>query len=187
MVYVGIGFILLLIIVPVLAILPSAKQKEQMAKRQRAMAQGIGVDLTRTEDPDPDPEKYLSNTGKPLERKISVAAYRIQRQQPDNWRRSVFPEWEIERVASQQSDDPGFGWRWVKEPQETTPNELTEFIRSNIPGFANDVVRIEEKKSIISIYWNEVGEEQEAIDFLKSCAAIDVTPLDSDEGSGNDI
>ena len=115
MAYVIIVIILLIIIGPILAVLPSKRQKDQMQKRQTAMKAGISVNLTRIDDPDPDPEKYLSNTGKPLERVMALIAYRLPRLRPGQ-RRQVAYDWALERklnqaVGSHNADLPS-GWCW---------------------------------------------------------------------------
>ena len=59
MIYLIIGFALLLIIAPIFAILPSARQKEQMNMRRKAMAEGVSVELTSIQDPVPNQDKYI--------------------------------------------------------------------------------------------------------------------------------
>ncbi len=176
MTYIIIGFVLLLIIAPIVAIMPSTRQKAQMAKRTEAMAKDIRVDLTQIDDPDPNPGDYVSNTGKPLERRCPVAAYRIPRRRPRDWRQVPSTDWAVDRVAAENNQNPVRGWRWDGQPGKNISNELNEFIVSNLGVLPNDVMRVEEKKFLISVYWKEVGEVQETIDFLTGCAETNSLP-----------
>ena len=187
MAYIIIGFILLLIIAPIIAILPSARQKAMMAKRTEAMAKNIRIDLTQIEDPDPNPEDYISNTGKPLDRKCAVAAYRIPRTRSGNWRQLPSIDWAVNRVRAESNEDPVKGWRWERQPDKKTSNDLNEFIVSNLTGLPNDVMRVEEKKFLISVYWKETGEVQETIDFLTGCAEINILPTTTDDSPNTDL
>ena len=212
MAYVIIVIILLIIIGPILAVLPSKRQKDQMQKRQTAMKAGISVNLTRIDDPDPDPEKYLSNTGKPLERVMALIAYRLPRLRPGQ-RRQVAYDWALERklnqaVGSHNADLPS-GWCWgnassgpfsepLSEPlsaplsapmsvpaSASLPVALREYLRGAVAGLPDDVVRVEERKNIISAYWKEQGgavELAKVIDFLTDCAAI-TDPLEDDSSA----
>jgi len=185
MVYVGIAFVLLLIIAPIIAILPSKRQKEQMAMRRMAMSAGLSVELTRIEDPDPDPEKYLSNTGKPLERVMQAVAYRCPRPRPSNWRRVPQVNWCI--VRREAANAPGLppDWAWEEPYDDRMSNELKEFFLQNLAGLPNDVVRVDEEKYVLSAYWNEHGDEQAVasiIEFLRGCSQVTphVPPVDAD-------
>ena len=86
MVYVIIGVALLFIIVPIIAVLPSARQKEQMRMRAAARKAGIAVELTSIEDPEPAQDKYISPTGRALEPVLKTAAWRVQRDRGRGWR-----------------------------------------------------------------------------------------------------
>ncbi len=181
MVYIIIGLVLLLIIAPIISIMPTAKQKAQMVKRRQAMANNIRVDLTRIDDPDPDPEKYLSNTGRPLERKCSVTAYRIPRRRPNGWRQAPPTDWAVDRVEGDNSLISVLGWRWNGPPDLKVSKDLSEFIVANLSNLPNDVVRVEEKNFIVSVFWNEVGEVHDTIDFLNGCVAISIFPEAADD------
>jgi hypothetical protein len=52
-VYVLVGVILIVIIVPIISVLPSARQKERMQMRMIARAAGVSVELTSIDDPNP--------------------------------------------------------------------------------------------------------------------------------------
>ena len=88
-------FVLLMIAAPIIAILPSAEQKAQMEKRKLAMASNVRVEFTHIDDPDPDPQKYLSNTGVPLERRLAVKAYRLSLRRPAHWRETPSNNWDL--------------------------------------------------------------------------------------------
>ena len=105
MVYLIIGVVLLLIIAPIIAVLPSPRQKEQMALRQLAMGLGMNVELTRITDPVPKQDKYISSLGKSLEPILKVIAYRKARKMPAEWRRAAIINWAIERRLASQDDD----------------------------------------------------------------------------------
>jgi len=192
MAYVIIVVVLLIIIGPILAVLPSKRQKEQMLKRQTAMAAGLSVALTRIEDPDPNPEDYLSNTGKPLERVKAVIAYRLPRQRLGQWHQTAV-DWALERKLSQSPGprDTGLptGWHWSETQAGQLPARLRQYLQVAIADLPNDVVRVEERKNIISAYWNERGDTIELtklIDFLRDCAALPVAPEDDDSAPNDD-
>lgn len=188
MVYVLIGVVLLVIIVPIIGVLPSARQKEQMALRRKAMAEGLSVELTRIEDPDPDPEKYRSVTGKALEPAMSVTAYRILRPTPRNWRQAPRVDWAVVRRAGAPGGELPPGWTWENELSKDMSNELKSFIANGLQKMPNDVVRVDEVRRVISVYWNERDGEDalnEVIHFLKECAGIVPAndPEDTDDRS----
>ncbi|HIG42387.1 MAG: hypothetical protein ABGY96_10720 [bacterium] len=187
MAYIIIGFVLLLIIAPIIAILPSARQKALMAKRREAMAENIRIDLTQIEDPDPNPEDYISNTGKPLDRKCPVAAYRIPRPRSGNWRQLPSIDWSVNRVNAESDEDPVKGWRWDGRLDKKISNDLNEFIVLNLAALPDDVMRVEEKKFLISVYWKEAGEVQETIDFLTGCAETNIVPVATDDPPNTDL
>jgi hypothetical protein len=178
MAYLAIIVILLAIIAPIIAILPSRRQKEQMQLRKRAMADGFSIELTRIDDPDPDPQKYLSNTGKPLPRVMDVIAYRYKRPRPSDWRRLPDVNWCIVRKKGQNSDLPG-DWTWSPASVPGTgemSNDFKVFFRQNIERLPADVIKIEEVKYIISVYWREHGGDESLdaiIAFVKACAEIE--------------
>lgn len=173
MAYLAIAILLLVIIAPIIAILPSARQKEQMRLRKRAMAEGFNIEFVHIDDPDPDPEKYLSNTGKPLPRVMEVKAYRFKRPRPLDWRRVPTVNWALVRRQGMVTGLPP-NWSWDGDPTDMS-GELMEFLYRNIPQLPDDVVRFEEVKYIISIYWNERGGD-EALDaimrIVKGCAQV---------------
>lgn len=183
--YLVIGLILLLIIAPIFAVLPSARQKEQMNLRRQAMAKGFQVDFETIDDPDPDPEQYLSNTGKPLARVMRRAAYRYARRRPSDWRRLPQVDWSVVRRPHADGVALPAGWDWDEPIHPAMSNELEEFLRTNLVSLPNDVVRVEEKSYIISVFWNEEGGPeavQAIIDFVLACAAA--TPYMAHSGDG---
>jgi len=153
--------------------------------RRMAMSAGLSVELTRIEDPDPDPEKYLSNTGKPLERVMQAVAYRFPRPRPPNWRRVPQVNWCV--VRREAANAPGLppDWAWEEPYDDRMSNELKEFFLRNLAGLPNDVVRVDEEKYVLSAYWNEHGDEQAVasiVEFLKGCSRVTpyVPPVDAD-------
>lgn len=176
MVYVLIGVAILFIVGPIIAVLPSKRQREQMAMRKQAMARGVSIEFTSIEDPDPDPEKYLSNTGKPLERIKKVVAYRILRPKPSGWRQMPRIDWCVVRAGDSPGDELADGWQWEKRlPPPEMSNELRSFLANRLQKMPNDVVRVDEVRFVISVYWNERGGEQallEIMDFLSECTGI---------------
>ncbi|GJL67267.1 MAG: hypothetical protein NPIRA05_22380 [Nitrospirales bacterium] len=165
-----IGIVILviaLIIAPIMAVLPSKEDKAKMQKRRLAMSRGIGVEMTNIEDPDTDPKKYRSSTGKPLPRRLSVAAYRQTRKSA----RDLGIEWAIVSSAARGRTEFTPGW-FTETPCQNIVVE--EFLKSNIAKLSGDVVRIEEKNRFVSVYWKESGDVTEVIDFLERCTALDV-------------
>jgi len=167
---------LLMIVAPIVAILPSSEQKAQMVKRKLAMADNLRVELTHIDDPDPNPEKYLSNTGMPLERRLAVKAYRLALRRPAEWREKPLNHWSFVRRLSHSSlsrTDPvnGFlipGWESEDVPEEGFSEEWRSFFEVRIPRLADDIVRIEEINFIVSIYWQEQGDVKELLEFLSA-------------------
>ena len=174
MVYVIIGVVMLVILAPIMRIIPSAKQKAAMEKRQIAMKQGIRIAITHIDDPDPDRNKYLSNTGKPLPRKLAVIGYRLPRARPDNWRESGAVDWRLERRSS--SVESKVPWEEVEPTNSGLPDSLKTFLSENLSKLPFDCVKVEEKNFILTIYWQEQGEVSELIDFLTTCVGL---PLSS--------
>jgi hypothetical protein len=194
MTYLLIAVIILVILAPIIAILPSKRQKEQMALRRTAMGEGFSIEFTSIDDPDPDPEKYLSNTGKPLERVMKVVAYRMPRPRPQDWRRRPAVDWYAVRRPQKITINSGMpdGWDWMESVPENMSDELTRQILNNISSLPDDVVRVDEEKYVMSFYWRERGDAgtlAEIVDFVRSCLAIDPFPrLESydDAGAGSD-
>ncbi|MDG1204424.1 MAG: hypothetical protein P8N51_03545 [Pseudomonadales bacterium] len=170
MVYVIIGIVMLVILAPIIRIIPSAKQKAAMAKRQVGMKQGIRITITHIEDPDPDRNKYLSNTGKPMPRKLAVIGYSLPRPRPDNWRESGSVDWSFERRSlSVESKVP---WEASEPVNSALPDSLSAFLATNLSKLPSDCVKVEEKNFILTIYWHEQGEVSELIDFLTTCVSL---------------
>jgi hypothetical protein len=167
--YLIIGIVLLVVLAPIFAILPSKRQKQQMQMRKLAMAKGIRVDLVKIEDPHPDREKYITSTGKPLDPVMDAIAWRIPRPRPRNWRLLPVLDWSVIKAA----DAPGFSQGWVWEvPCEHLTDEFSAFLTAHLPKLPDDVVRVEELKYTISLYWHERCDEQtvqQIVDFLVSC------------------
>ena len=163
-----------MIIAPAYALLPSARQKSQMVMRREAMGEGIGVELVRIDDPDPDPEKYLSPTGRQLDRSIAVAAYRLPRPMPGGWKKPSLVAWTLVRTGKEFSDLPD-GWQWAEGDANELPQVLTVFIENRISRIPDDVIRIDEINGIVSMYWHESDAEGavgKVIDFLKDCCDL---------------
>ena len=165
-------FVLLMIAAPIIAILPSAEQKAQMEKRKLAMAQNVRVEFTHIDDPDPDPEKYISNTGRPLERKLAVKAYRMALRRPSEWREEPSSNWAfIRRLGQSDGTKNGFlipYWESEDVPDDGFPEKWRVFFEERIPGFPDDVVRVEENNFIVSVYWQEQGDVKELLEFLSA-------------------
>lgn len=172
MVYLIIGFAILLIAAPIMAVLPSKQDKARMKKRQTAMRAGISVEMTIIDDPDPDPQKYLSTTGKPIPRKLSVAAYRIQRSKPKDRIASEPPSWVVLRFMDRHRTKLSRYWYWQGAALEPDKFPIAEYLSHQLDRLPPDTVKVEEKNHFISSYWQEAGEVQEVIDFLKRCAAF---------------
>ena len=177
--YLIIGFILILIIAPVFAILPSARQKEQMRLRKQAMESGISVELTSIRDPIPRQDKYISNTGKSLEPIVKLVAYRMPRTKPRHWRLSPAIDWALERGDAEMPDLPGL-WRWSESKPETLSEAMNEFLRNELISLPDDVVKIEELNYVMSIYWHERSGEvglASILRFLNGCIDIPLRPV----------
>ncbi|HAK52538.1 MAG TPA: hypothetical protein DCM54_11645 [Gammaproteobacteria bacterium] len=189
MVYIIIGTVLLLIIAPIVAVLPSARQKQQMAMRRQAMGLGVNVEITSITDPIPKQEKYLSSTGKQLEPNLSVTAYRVARKMPQSWRKIPLVNWTIERRVASEGDDLPGTWCWDPNKPNDMSKELTDFIVAEIVSMPDDVVRVDENNRIISGNWHERGDVdgvQQIATFLDGCARRPEVKVDDDFEDGAD-
>ena len=191
MVYIIIGVVLLLIISPIIAVLPSARQKQQMSMRRDAMALGINVELTSILDPIPRQEKYLSSAGKQLEPNLSVLAYRMARKAPQSWRKPTTVNWAIERRVSSVDAYLPDTWSWEEKKPENMSGELVDFIAAEIILLPDDVVRVDEIDRIISIYWSERSDAdgvQQIAKFLDGCTRRPEVKADDDfEGDSSEV
>ena len=167
-----------MIMAPILAILPSAEQKDQLKKRKLAMARGVRVQLTHIDDPDPDPSKYLSNTGQPLERKLPIVAYRLARSRPEMWHERPEENWSFIQARETPNSPVGdygiMGWHCERCPQDGFTPVWEKFFQEKLPCLPRDVVRVEENKFMVTIYWKEKGEVDEILDFLSACARLEL-------------
>lgn len=160
--YLIIALVVALIVAPIVSIIPSRHQRALARIRQMARTAGMRVDLVKVPDPDPDPERYISGTGRPLARELSVAAWRLPRQRPSDWQSMPIPDWEIVRVGNE--------WRWVGEPP--TPEGFASFVAEELITLPSGIVKVEEKTYLLTVYWREHADEISAdlvIRFLKSC------------------
>lgn len=169
MAYLIIIVVLLVIAAPILAVLPSPRDKARMVKRRQAMGVGVGVTMTSIEDPDPDIKKYRSSTGKPLPRKLSIAAYRLSRPKLLGRGNKREPSWAVVRFAARNRAPLVGNWYWESAAPGGELAGVSEFLVKELEQLPVDVVKIEEKNKFISLYWHEDGEVQEVIDFLDRC------------------
>ena len=184
MAYIIIAVILALIILPIFAILPSARQKEQMAMRKKAMSAGVSVKLTAIDDPNPKQQKYISHTGKALPPVLKVIGYRLQRRRANDWRRRPEVEWCLQKKPDSLKDNETRVFSWTAPPGKDMSAELVSFINGQLSELPEDVEQIEEDGYIVTVYWHEkhAGDESKIIDFLRQCIEIPLhIPIDDDE------
>lgn len=177
MVYVLIGVALLFVIVPIIAVLPSARQKTQMKMRTAAREVGVQVELTTIDDPNPDQDKYTSHIGKKLPTRLNVAAYRLQRKREQDWRQLPEVNWSLYRDLEKS-------WHWRSPPADEMHPELVAWLDNSTAQLPEDVEQVEENRYTITVYWHErtAGTEQQVFDFLQSCADKPlIAPVDEDE------
>ncbi len=165
--YVIIAVILIIVIVPIFSVLPTARQKEQMVMRQIARGAGVQVELTTIDDPNPKQEKYLSHIGTKIEPNLKVIAWRVQRKREGGWRQMPPVHWCIQKALDGT-------WRFDRWPTESMNEVLVTFIKSALQSLPDDVEQIEEEGFNITVFWHErhKGSEQQVIEFLKECAAL---------------
>ncbi|MBL6690982.1 MAG: hypothetical protein ISP91_11365 [Pseudomonadales bacterium] len=178
MVYLIIGLALLFIIVPIVAVLPSARQKERMQMRTIARQSGVSVDLTSIEDPNPRQDKYVTHTGRRIPPKLKVTAWRVQRKRERDWRQLPEVNWCVQRMLDKS-------WRWSVELPDEASDELKNWLNNSIESLPNDVDQVEESRYTITVYWHEAekGSEQIVLDFLRQCADLPLNkPVEEDEG-----
>lgn len=176
MVYLIIGLVLLIIIVPIFSVLPSRRQREQMAMRKAAREAGVSVELTSIDDPNPDQEKYISHIGKKIPAKLKVAGYRIQRRRVGDWRRLPSVNWCLKKKLED-------GWQWT-EAGDAMSEELKRFVDAEVHHLPADVEQVEESGYNIVVYWHErvKGSEAVVLNFLKSCAELALhKPIDDED------
>ena len=162
MTYLIIALVVALIVAPIVSIIPSKHQRALAQIRQMARAAGLRVDLVKVEDPDPNPDRYVSGTGRPLAREMSVAAWRLPRPRPKGWQSTPMPDWEIVRVGSE--------WRWIGD--SPTPDGFANYVAEELSTLPGGIVKVEEKTYLLTVYWREHADEISAdlvIRFLKSC------------------
>ena len=167
--------ILLMVVAPVIAVLPNPSQRKKMALRKAAMSLGINVEITSIDDPDPLQAKYLSSSGKRLPSNLKVVAYRVHCVRPMEWNDPRRRNWVIERrLDNEEGELPG-AWRWRGEPPSELSEKLLSFIILNLESLPQDVIRVDECSRIISIYWQELGDEkglQTIHYFLENCGKL---------------
>lgn len=176
MAYIIITLVLLVIIVPILSVLPSARQKEQMVMRQVARNAGVQVELTSITDPNPKQDKYISHIGKQLDPILKVVAWRVQRKREGGWRQLPAVDWCLQK---------NLDGTWAREhwPADTMSEELVEYLNETIEQLPDDVEQVEENTYNLTVYWHErtKGSEQQVIDFLKNCVALPLhRPVDGE-------
>ena len=177
LVYVIIGLVLLVVIMPLIAVLPSARQKEQMKMRDAARAAGVSVELTSIDDPNPNQDKYITQTGRAMQPVLKVVAYRLQRKPAGDWRRTTAIPWCLKK----NSDG---GWQWSHERNPAMSDELYYWLLGAVEDLPEDVEQVEESGDNLAVYWHErnPGSEAEVIEFLKHCASLPLhKPVAEDE------
>ncbi|MGI9323368.1 MAG: hypothetical protein ACR2PJ_07285 [Pseudomonadales bacterium] len=174
MTYLIIGAILLLVLLPALSILPSARQRQQMKMRRQAMEAGIAVELTSIADPNPDQEKYVSSTGKAIAPELQLACYRLQRPRAGDWRRLPTVDWRLQKKAALDGEQTFGHLVAVELPTDTMSDELLAFLAAKLSSLPQDVQQVEEVSYNIAVYWQEreAGTEEAVIDFLKECSQL---------------
>ena len=167
--------ILLMIVAPIMAVLPTPSQRKKMALRKAAMSLGINVEITSIDDPDPLQAKYLSSSGKQLPPILKVVAYRVQYVRPMEWNSPPRRNWVIERRKDNEEGELPGAWCWGSDPPPELSSKLLSFIIFNLESLPQDVIRVDECSRIISVYWQELGDEQglQSIHyFLENCGKL---------------
>ncbi len=185
MVYLGIGLVLLLLIAPIIALLPSARQREQAAMRQVARANGIITELVTIDDPDPDPGQYVSSLGKPLAPELKVIAYRKARQRPEQWRDLPKLSWCLIRTRERAEGLPP-GWAWRASVPDS--KDLSEKLIQQLTLLPDDVVMVDEQGYRVSVYWRENGGDgalEQVIGYLDAVAQLSVPDAMSDSAGSS--
>ena len=178
MAYLIIVVALIFIIVPIIAVLPSARQKEQMRMRNLARQAGVSVDLTSIDDPNPEQDKYITPAGRAIPPVLKVIAWRYQRRRSGGWRRMPEVTWRAHR-------NPDKSWHWSTEPSNQTSDELGNWLNRSIESLPEDVEQVEESGYNITVYWHERenGSEQAVLDFLRQCADLPLHTPDKEDDS----
>ncbi len=174
--YLIIGVVLLIVIGPLLAILPNARQRQQARMRAAARAAGINVSITNIEDPDPDPERYVTASGRLVERKLPVTAWGRPRKRPRDWRSRSQPIWAFARVSGAAEAGLPPGWSEVVSVDGEDIAALRELVTDALAGLPEDVVQVGEEGFVVSVYWREKDEEtfDTVAGFLQDAAGVGV-------------
>ncbi len=154
MTYLLILVLLLVVIAPFFAVLPSKAQKEKMRLRMQAMGMGISVEVTTMMDPVPDQEKYRTGSGKPLKPVLQIAAWRMARKKPVERGRIRWAEWAVVRKAKPAGEFPDT-WQWENGKPADLDDRIVAFLREALGLLPPDVVKVEDKGSFVSVYWHE--------------------------------
>ena len=187
MTYLIIGVVLLLVIGPLFAILPNARQRQQARMRAAARGAGINVSITSIEDPDPDPKRYVTASGRELDRQLPITAWGRPRKRPSDWRSRPQPAWAFARVNGSVEAGLPPGWSEVTPVSGEAVDALREQVVSALPGLPDDVVQVGEEGFVVSVYWREKDEEafDTVVGFLQDAAGVAVFTQPGD-GSTDD-
>ena len=155
--YALIAALLLVVILPALAVLPSPGERRQARMRQQATAEGVTVQLAS-----------LPALGKG-QAELRLAAYRVQR--PKEGRGA---SWCLQRRPSKDAKEPRLGGMAVQALPRVLSQAFLTFLETQVGKLPLDVEQVQEEGGVISIYWRErqAGTERQVIDFLKHCRSI---------------
>lgn len=157
--YALIAALLLIVILPALAILPSPRERQQARMRHAATAAGVAVRLASL------PAPAARRPGAQLR----VVAYGVQRPKGVSG-----ADWRLQRRPARDAREPRLGGLAVDALPKVMSQTFLTFLETQVGKLPPDVEQVQEEAGAITIYWHErqAGTERQVIDFLRHCAAL---------------
>ena len=157
--YLLVAALLLVVVLPILAVLPSPRERAQARMRLAAREAGLAVRLATL------PTQPPSRSKRPRQ----LMAYTAQRPPAASG-----ASWRLERQATPDAKLPRLGGLTAAALPPGLSQPLLTFLETQVGKLPLDVEQIEEIEGVISIYWHErqPGTERQVIDFLAHCRQI---------------
>jgi hypothetical protein len=145
-----------------------------MKFRKIAMGRGISVEMSRIQDPVPKQDKYLSNTGQPLDPVLSIMAYKLARPRQKELRLNPRIDWILSRTGKNSQELP-LTWEWGDGKPELMSEKFLSLLQQALGDLPDDVVKIQELNQVLTVFWHERSGEKGltlVAEFLERCTAL---------------
>lgn len=149
--------ILLLAIMPIFWILPSAKQRRQSRQRQYGMQLGFKITLTTAPAVNPETWELVDHAGRPRTPTITVARYALSIAGAPI---AASGHWHITRAFNAQAKEgPSLPdtFKWALLP-DALSEQHAEQIAHCLTQLPDDVVALERKQQEVAVFWSEAGD-----------------------------